>query len=317
MTLLRKLQYYIAILQIKRKLVKKSGYPLTITDSSEKQVPKSFKIYGNSASEGTPSPDAPISFNFVGEYNSETKKYDVPILANGELLTTISLDAPLKCAGNSADTVGYAIENGGEDDGVLWRYENIGVKVLDGTEDFSVREDASSPVLTDNIPDGYSVFRLDDSSVSIPIETPVGSPSISCSHFESASLFYKEIEKESVFLYKLAVGESQKIHFAISETRVAHNDVDAFKKWLASENEKGTPVTILYKKDMTLMEPLSLGTEDGYAILMEDGETVMGLENNNADLLGITIPKGNCIITVGTQTPPSKIEIEYYADIYE
>lgn len=314
MTLLRKLQYYIAILQIKRKLVKKSGYPLTVTDSSEKQVPKSFKIYGNSASEGTPSPEVPISFNFVGEYNSETKKYDVPILANGELLTTISLDAQLKSAGNSFDTLGFSDE---EDDGTLWLYESIGVKVLDGTEDFSAQEDVSSPVLTDNIPDGYSVFKLNDSDVEIPSETPVGSPSISCSHFESAFLHYKEIEKESVFLYKLAVGESQKIHFAISETRVAHNDVDAFKKWLASENEKGTPVTILYKKYITLMEPLSLGTEDGYAILMEDGETVMAPENNNADLLGITIPKGNCIITVGTQTPPSKVEIEYYADVYE
>lgn len=317
MTLLRKLQYYIAILQIKRKLVKKSGYPLAVTDSSEKQIPKSFKIYGNSAYERTPSPDTPISFNFVGGYNSETKKYDIPILANGDLLTTISLDAPLKCAGNAVDTVGFSIGDGGTDDGDLLLYQSINVKVLDGTEDFSAQEDVSSPVIMDNIPDGYSVFRLNDSDVEIPRETRFESPNISCSHFESAFLSYKEIEKESAFLYKAAVGDYRKIYFAISNTRVAHNDVKAFKAWLASENAKGTPVTILYEGSRTLIKPLSLGTEDGYAILMEDGESVIGLENNTAELLGITIPKGNCIITVGTQTPPSKIEIEYYADVYE
>jgi len=76
-----------------------------ITDT----IYKTFKIYGNSIQNGTPSVDNPIEIYNLGEYDELTGKYKIPIsikIDNIEQSSyNIMLDAPLRSVNNESDYI--------------------------------------------------------------------------------------------------------------------------------------------------------------------------------------------------------------------
>lgn len=55
--------------------------PITLEDCVDDKSTINYQIYGNSMQDGEPSPDNPIEIKFVGDYDSETGKYRIPVTA--------------------------------------------------------------------------------------------------------------------------------------------------------------------------------------------------------------------------------------------
>ena len=60
--------------------------PLTLPNCVDGDSLINYKIYGNSVQDGTPSSDNPIEVKSVGEYDEETEKYKIPVVARGKNL---------------------------------------------------------------------------------------------------------------------------------------------------------------------------------------------------------------------------------------
>ena len=84
--------------------------PISLEDCVDSDSLIDWKLYGNSVQEGTPSPENSIPVVSVGEYDSETGKYKIPVTARGEsssITTYIYLDEPLRKVGDYADYVDF------------------------------------------------------------------------------------------------------------------------------------------------------------------------------------------------------------------
>ena len=60
--------------------------PLTLTNCVDKKSVTDYKLYGQSVQNGTPSPDTPIEIESVGEYDSVSGKYKIPVTVSGKNL---------------------------------------------------------------------------------------------------------------------------------------------------------------------------------------------------------------------------------------
>lgn len=84
--------------------------PLTLEGCVDGDCITDYKIYGQSAQEGTPTPDNPIEVKSVGEYDETTNKYKIPITVSGYgkyITTNIYLDEPLRKVGDYADYIDF------------------------------------------------------------------------------------------------------------------------------------------------------------------------------------------------------------------
>lgn len=84
--------------------------PLTLEGCVDSKSIINYKIYGQSAQEGTPTPDNPIEVKSVGEYDETTNKYKIPITVSGYgkyITTNIYLDEPLRKVGDYADYIDF------------------------------------------------------------------------------------------------------------------------------------------------------------------------------------------------------------------
>lgn len=287
MTLLGKLRYYIALLQTHRILTKVSGYPVTVTDCSEKQTPNSFVICGNSVLSGVPSPDTPVKIKHVGDYNAETGLYDIPISENGNTVGTVSLPEPLKRIENTAEKIDiYDYFNGKRG---VFTGGNVFTKIFDGSETFTA----------DTAQEGFLCFLYNENGNWFSHAL--------CTHFPILDKGYYGNQKKEGIGQNLSTTASP-FYFIVSETRV--KNITEFKKLLKDEYDKGTPVTVFYERDAAV-------PYFGYYlndILSEDGEK-FSLEKNNIELANISLPKGRSVYSANTEIPPSKIEIEYYKEV--
>ena len=85
--------------------------PLILSDCVDENSLISYSISGNSIQNGTPTPDAPVEVESVGEYDEETGKYKIPVVCSdgqGNSVTkNIYLDEPLRKIGNYADYIDF------------------------------------------------------------------------------------------------------------------------------------------------------------------------------------------------------------------
>lgn len=87
--------------------------PISLEDCVDSDSLIDYKLYGNSVQDGEPTPEAPVEVQSVGEYDSETGKYKVPVVARGKNL----LDRNLSQIGYYG---GYITPNGYTINGILW-----------------------------------------------------------------------------------------------------------------------------------------------------------------------------------------------------
>lgn len=113
------------------------AYPLTIASKRLCKL-KSYRIYGNSVQDGTPTPEAPIEVQSVGELVTEGEnegKYKIPVtVTNSETeiepqTFNIYLDEPLRKIGDAQDVIDF-------EKGVVLR--NVKKKVFDGSENWQI-----------------------------------------------------------------------------------------------------------------------------------------------------------------------------------
>ena len=92
-----------------------SGYPLTLQNARAGKL-IGYKIYGNSAQDGTPSPESPVDVKSVGDLITDTAsayygKYRIRLNAtNGTdiKITDIYLAEPLRKVGSAVDYIDFA-----------------------------------------------------------------------------------------------------------------------------------------------------------------------------------------------------------------
>ena len=58
--------------------------PLTLPDCVDTESIINYTIDGNSIQDGTPTPEAPVEVESVGEYDEETGKYKIPVVCSGK-----------------------------------------------------------------------------------------------------------------------------------------------------------------------------------------------------------------------------------------
>lgn len=85
--------------------------PLTLNDCVDIRSIVDYKLYGQSAQDGTPTPRVPVEVESVGEYEEATGKYKIPITVSDgtrDITTNIYLDEPLRKIGKNADYIDFA-----------------------------------------------------------------------------------------------------------------------------------------------------------------------------------------------------------------
>jgi hypothetical protein len=145
--------------------------------------------------------------------------------------------------------------------GVVTR--NVGVKVLDGTEDWTANTVSS----------GRLVFYITKVSIgSDSTVLPNGSPNIKCSHFETSTAAAQS-------LYGTVWTGGTAINFTAGDFCA---NLTAWKQWLADQYAAGTPVIVVY--------PLATPTTEsvtGQTLQVQAGDNT--LEITQASLTGLEL----------------------------
>lgn len=200
-----------------------SGVPCVLENSVGKPV-ISYKIYGNTVQNDTPTPENPVEVQSVGELVTDGEnsgKYAVSVVCRSTnrepIKTNILLNEPLRKIGNYADFIDF-------ESGKIVR--NVGKKAFDGSEEISLHYTFAS----------HSSFRLPVQS-----QVPVGSAVFS-THAENIDFLKLYSNGE----YGICAHNKS----FLSNLYVAMPDIkklDDMKSFLKSEYEKGTPVTVYYQ----------------------------------------------------------------------
>ncbi len=83
----KKLTFMSIVNRIKGFVRSVSGIPpLILPDCVDEKSLINYTIEGNSVQNGTPTPDAPVEVESVGEYDEETGKYKIPVVCSGKNL---------------------------------------------------------------------------------------------------------------------------------------------------------------------------------------------------------------------------------------
>ena len=130
---------------------------------------------------------------------------------------------------------------------------NVGVKVLDGTEDWIITSSLLSNMYNLSVPDLFA----ENTSVVSNRATPY------CTHFKRSTNWVSSNNRNN---YIQAMSSSQDKVIGLGYSVVNEANLDTFKSWLAAQYAAGTPVTIYYP----LAEPV-VEDWDGGATYCEKG----------------------------------------------
>ena len=236
-----------------------SGYPMTLTDHLGGENVLDYKIYGNSVQNGTPTTEAPLDIQSVGDLVTDTAseyygKYDIPLYVGGVLTTHIYLNAPLRKVGNSADYIDFKTQK-------VVRY--IKEQTFDGSEAWNYRD-------SDNL-------------------LHVSVPGLASSAYCVSTHFLDENRKDSSTTpYLRPVTNVLRLYQ--QPNNILWSSAAEFKAFLTAQKTVGTPLIVNY-------------------VLTEPTEESISAAN-------FSLPDGEIVsMAAGTDTAPSKIDLEYYQDI--
>lgn len=182
---------------------------------------KQFEIVGKTQQNGTPTPTQPVDVKGVGDYDSETGKYKIPIVC-GNFTTPIYLNSPLMVDETLYSTGKREVE---------WRK-----LVLTGDEEWKLWA----------MPSGSKCerfyFVMDD-------VISYGNYKGYSSHF-----IFKDTNEDIEHLrFTLTSSTKERKECGITIDKNKAHDISSFKSYLKSEYDAGHPVTIYYP----LAEPTS------------------------------------------------------------
>ena len=201
--------------------------PISLEDCVDSDSLIDWKLYGNSAQDGTPTPETPIPVVSVGEYDTETGKYKIPVTARGEsssITTYIYLDEPLRKVGDYADYVDFG-------KGEVVR--NVSETVFNGSETWTKTSDVLSET--------YQGFAVSNSVYNIPNDKLV----CMSDKFPYSSVSIKNSVRIASGLWGLRI--------IIGSEYVPDLEGATFKNWLSENNVK-----IVYPTATSTEENISL-----------------------------------------------------------
>lgn len=184
-----------------------------------------WSITGNTVQNGTPTPENPVEVQSVGDYDSETGLYRIPIVTSADgaepITTPIYLSEPLQA--------GEVLRSDGSRE-VKWS-----VKVFDGSENWIYGDENSYGIV-------YFYLNLISHKYDNAEFTD-----IKCTHLPESKLYFSDSKSECCALWTGPTGLV--VYLRLKKTNMA--TVDDLKLWLSAQYAAGTPVTILY----SLAEP--------------------------------------------------------------
>ena len=182
--------------------------PLTINGIGKDL--KDWSITGNTVQNGTPTPENPVEVQGVGDYDSETGMYKIPVVTSADgtepITTPIYLDSPLYKIGNYADRLSKTEEVRVVKEFVLTGKENIDYNKLSGNSRFTVK----------------NAFQTADYHIGF------------CSHYK-----YEFVNANNTVYH--TSNNTSSVIFIFDNNYTSAAD---FKSYLAAQYAAGTPVTV-------------------------------------------------------------------------
>lgn len=217
--------------------------PLTINGIGKDL--KAWSITGNTVQNGTPTPENPVEVQAVGDYDSETGLYKIPVVTSAdgtELITTpIYLDKPLYKIGDYADTLCYAEQKA---------ERCIKELVLTGEERWikssTYKGSFYAQIVTGILSETYTAF---------------------CSHLAFSTLS-RYAKGKFCFNGDITKNCNLWLNQFDSSTTVAD-----FKAYLAAQYAAGTPVKVYYvmkTPETKTVEPVEIPTLNGTTVIDVD-----------------------------------------------
>lgn len=186
---------------------------------------ENYSMTGNTTQSGTPTPETPYAINSVGDYDSTTSKYVIPIIC-GKKIVNINTNTPLMA--------GEVLANNIKD--VLW-----GKLVLTGNENWVYST-------TSNI------FYLTNVNIDYK-KTQYATINYMSSHFKSsASSTGGAGMTENTIRFYNGLSNVNEIYIKYNDV----GDVTAFKNWLTQQYIANTPVTVYYQLKTPLTENVTM-----------------------------------------------------------
>ncbi len=186
--------------------------PLTINGIGKDL--KAWSITGNTVQNGTPTPENPVEVVGVGDYDSDTGMYKIPVVTSADgtepITTTIYLPTPLYS--------GEVMRSDGSRE-VKW-----GKIVLTGEEKIAFTGTAGTS------------YRYDFTNIKTISQIKYARKNSKITHFEQCNM-----PTIDVVGYDWHGGS---FHLIIMTTQ---STINKFKDWLKSQYEAGTPVTVWYQ----------------------------------------------------------------------
>lgn len=250
-----------------------SGYPFVFSEAKTGKL-KNLRIYGNSAQDGTPSPESPVEVKSVGDLITDTAsayhgKYRIRLKAtNGtDIKTTdIYLAEPLRKVGNAVDYIDFA--NGRVVRSVK-KYKFSDYTAIDYYSNRITPEKWSTTVIALHFRDKKTTGSYN-----------VSSQNSMCNYFENVGPMN-------------AYTQAKAVHGTYSD----HPTMSTVYIDIGSENDLYTPTSPITAWN---------GWENAYLIAESNTASY-----ENAVLPEICTPGGNITVTAETETEPSDISGEY------
>lgn len=216
--------------------------PLSFTSKGKPLT--AWSITGNTVQNGTPTPENPVEVAGVGDYDSDTGMYKIPVVTSADgtepITTPIYLDSPLYKIGDYADRLSKTEE-----------VRVVKELVLTGKETM-----AGSAVY------GGWIIK----NISNLINNTTGLQTSYCSHY---------VAKNNVAISSLSQGEmcisiqvNNRINFVTTFATA-----EDFKAYLAAQYAAGTPVKVYYvmkTPETKTVEPVEIPTLNGTTVIDVD-----------------------------------------------
>lgn len=197
------------------KFANAEGVPCVLEKSKGKPL-KNYEVYGNSVQDGTPSPEAPIEIQSVGDLVTDTAseyygKYDIPITVTGtdSITEHIYLDEPLRKVGDYADYIDFKNQK---------VVRNIKELTFDGTENWFCRD-------TDKL----VYLRISD---------------LASSEYCYSTHFVSEATRDTINPYFRPVTGVLRLYQW--SNNIVYSSIEEFKTFLANQNTAGAPLIVDY-----------------------------------------------------------------------
>ena len=225
-----------------RRVIELSGTPPLSFTAKGKPL-TAWSITGNTVQNGTPTPENPVEVQAVGDYDSETGLYKIPVVTSADgtepITTPIYLDSPLYKIGDYADR--------------LSKTEEIRVVkevVLTGQEDWikskAYQGSFYAPILNNMLSENYTAY---------------------CSH-----LTFSKLSQYAKGKFCFNGGKPKNCNLWFNQFD-SSTTVDDFKSYLAAQYAAGTPVKVYYvmkTPETKTVEPVQIPTINGTTVIDVD-----------------------------------------------